>query len=413
MNKNKIMSFLLSFAIAVGLWLYVITTVSPGSNETIYNIPVVFEGETVLKEERGLMITSMGDTTVDLKLSGNRSDLAKLDKNNITIKVDLTKIYDPGEHELTYTYSFPGDVSSSAITVEGKNPAGITITVEEKINKEVPVNVTYIGAVPEGFLTDTENAVLDYPMVNVQGPSSVINQIHHAQIEVELNDRTESISESYRYTLCDEEGNAVDVAQVTTNTAEVRLDLKIQRWDELKLTLTVNYGGGANERTTNIDIVPSSIKVSGSETVLATLGGELNLGTVNLAEITENTQMTFDITLPDGVTNLTGVTSAAVDISFIGLATKEFTVSKIEAVNVPDGMACDLLAEVVKVTLRGPANLINTLTEEDITIVVDCSDKEAGTSTMKATITFSEDAFEAIGVLGNCSVPVALTEEDA
>ena len=413
MRKNKFVSILLSVAVAMGLWLYVITFVSPDSDETISGIPVVFEGETVLREERGMMITSDQNMTVSLHLSGNRSDLAKLDKSNITIKVDLTKIYDPGEHELTYSYSFPGDVPSSAITVESKNPSTIRLTVEERIKKEVPVNVTYIGSVPEGYLTDTENAVLDYPVINILGPSSVINQIDHARIDVELNDRTESISESFRYTLCDKDDNPVDVAQVTTDTAEVRLDLKIQRWVELKLELTVNYGGGASASTSFVDIVPETIKVSGSETVLETLGGKLHLGTVNLAEINEDTEMTFAIVLPEGVTNLTGVTDAAVGISFIGLGTREYTVSNIRAINVPEGMACDLMAEVIKITLRGPVNLLNSLMEEDITLIVDCSGKEAGTSTMKATVEFSEEAFHSIGILGTVSVPVTLTEKEA
>ena len=413
MRKNKFVSILLSVAVAMGLWLYVITFVSPDSDETISGIPVVFEGETVLREERGMMITSDQNMTVSLHLSGNRSDLAKLDKSNITIKVDLTKIYDPGEHELTYSYSFPGDVPSSAITVESKNPSTIRLTVEERIKKEVPVNVTYIGSVPEGYLTDTENAVLDYPVINILGPSSVINQIDHARIDVELNDRTESISESFRYTLCDKDDNPVDVAQVTTDTAEVRLDLKIQRWVELKLELTVNYGGGASASTSFVDIVPETIKVSGSETVLETLGGKLHLGTVNLAEINEDTEMTFAIVLPEGVTNLTGVTDAAVGISFIGLGTREYTVSNIRAINVPEGMACDLMAEVIKITLRGPVNLLNSLMEEDNTLIVDCSGKEAGTSTMKATVEFSEEAFHSIGILGTVSVPVTLTEKEA
>jgi len=407
-RSNKIVSALLSLAIALGLWLYVITTVSPGWEDWVYNIPVVFEGETALKE-RNLMLTSADDVTVDLKLSGNRSDIAKLDNTNITLKVDLTKVYDPGNHHLTFTYSFPSDVPSSAITVESKNPGAIPVTVERKETKEVPVNVTYIGSVPEGFLTDTENAVLDYPMINVQGPSSVIGLIHHAQIEVELNEQTESISESYIYTLCDEEGNPVDVEQVTTNTAEVHLDLRIQRWEQIELVLTVNYGGGASVNTTSIDIMPKTINVSGSEALLDTLGGTLNLGTVNLAEITENAQMTFPIVLPEGITNLSGVTDAAVDISFVGLATKEFTITNIKAINVAQGMECDLMASILKVTLRGPTNLINSLTEEDIVAVVDCFGKEAGTATMKATLQFSEDAFDAIGILGNCSVPVTLT----
>ena len=37
--RNKFLSGLLSVAIAFGMWLYVITYVSPGSEDTYYNIP--------------------------------------------------------------------------------------------------------------------------------------------------------------------------------------------------------------------------------------------------------------------------------------------------------------------------------------------------------------------------------------
>ena len=104
--KNKLMSAALSLLIAFGLWMYVITEVSPGSEWTYYDIPVKMEGETVLKE-RNLIITDMSSTDVDLTLSGNRSDLNELNSSNITLKADMTKIYDPGTHKIGYDITFP------------------------------------------------------------------------------------------------------------------------------------------------------------------------------------------------------------------------------------------------------------------------------------------------------------------
>ena len=72
--KNKFGAILLSVAIAFGLWLYVITYVSPNSEETYYNIPVVLEGESVLNE-RGLMCTSTSSSTVSLQLAGVPKDM--------------------------------------------------------------------------------------------------------------------------------------------------------------------------------------------------------------------------------------------------------------------------------------------------------------------------------------------------
>ena len=105
--KNKFGSILLSLLIAFGLWMYVITEVSPNSEQTYPDIPVKMEGETLLRE-RNLIITGMSSTNVDLTLSGNRSDLNELNSSNITLKADMTKIYDPGVHKIDYDITYPG-----------------------------------------------------------------------------------------------------------------------------------------------------------------------------------------------------------------------------------------------------------------------------------------------------------------
>ena len=409
--KNKFGPVLLSIILAVGLWMYVITTVSPNSKTTISNVDVDFEGESWLLENRNLMITDGMDTTVDLELSGNRSDLNKLNRSNITLKVDLTKIYEAGVTELAFTPSYPSEVSPSAITVDSRNPASIRLTVEKRLTREIPVNVVFVGSVPEGFIADTENVALDYPVVNIKGPASVVEQIEQARIEVALEEQTESLSESYRYTLCDGEGNPVDVALVTTDVAEVRLDVKIQRFQEIPLKLNVIYGGGATEGYTSYEIKPKSIRVSGSEAVLEDLT-EIVLGTVNFAELTENTQMTFPINLPEGVTNITGITEAVADISFVGLSIKEFAIEQITVVNVPEGLQYELMNEVVKVTLRGPAAMINQIEPKDIVVTVDLTGKEVGASTVKANIAIKGDKYTAVGAMGTHSVSITLKDAE-
>lgn len=409
--KNKIWALVLSVALATGLWLYVITTVSPGSTATIDNVRVVFEGETWLLENRNLMITEGLDATVDLEVSGNRSDLNKLNPTNVVLKVDLTKVYEAGNASLTYTYGFPSDVPSGAVTVEKRSPAAISLTVEKRLTKEIPVNVFFTGSVPENFIADTENVVLDYPVVNIKGPASVVERITQARVDIDLQERTEPLSENYRFTLCDEEGNPVDAQMVTTDVAEVHLDVRILRYQEVPLKLNAVYGGGATEGYTRYEIKPSSIRVSGSEAVLEDLT-ELVLGTVNFAERTENEQITFPINLPEGVTNLTGITEATVDIRFVDLSIKEFTTENITVINVPDGLDYELMSEVVKVTLRGPTALINQIKPENIEVTVDLSGKEIGASTVKAVIAVSGNTEGTIGAVGTHSVSVTLSEAE-
>lgn len=408
--KNKIVSLIFSVVLAFALWAYVVTVVSPEDENTFPNIPVVFESETALNE-RNLMLTSGSNSTVTLRISGARSDLSKLNSSNITVKVDLAKVYDPGEHKLNYSISYPGDVSPSAFTVETRLPSSVSITVERRASKRVPVEVVYSGAVHPDYICDTENAVLDITGVAISGPSSVVDQIATARIEVDLEGRTESVGESYRYTLCDLAGEPVDAAEVEATTAEIRLDLRIQQVKEVPLVYTLIEGGGATQDNVKISCSSETIRVCGSSAMLAELES-IDLGIINLAEISSSTQLTFPIELPDGVTNLTGVTEVTVDITLTGLTTQEFTVENIQAINVPEGMRYEVLTQVLKVTMRGPTAQINALTDEDIIAVVDFSEREVGSFTAKADISVINENCEDVGAMGTYSVSVILSAED-
>ncbi|MGM9661166.1 MAG: YbbR-like domain-containing protein [Faecousia sp.] len=403
MRRNKLYSMLLSLAVAFALWLYVTNNVSIEDDNTFYNIPVVMESETVLNE-RNLMVTAVSTNSVSLNLSGARSDLNKLDSSKLAAKVDLSQITEPGEKiALSYTISYPSDVSPSAFTVGNKNPGAIYVNVDYRRVAEIPVVIKWTGNRSEDYIYDTENAVLDSNTVTISGPAAVVDTIDHARVEIDLTEQVESISQNYRYTLCDIEGNPVDAEQITTNLEEVRLEMQIQRIREIRLAADVNYGGGANESNTTVTISPETIRVSGGEAVLAELGDTFTICSVNLADLDKNTEQKYTITLPDGVTNQTGVSEVTVSIRFSGLKTREFTIDNFEAINVPEGLSAEIINANLAIKVRGPEAEIAALKEENIRAVVDFANAEVGTATYKVKIVFDEQ-FSNVGAIKVSSV---------
>ena len=408
MKRSKFTAFLLSVAIAFGLWLYVVSNVSVENEATFHDIPVQFEGETAL-EERELMITSGTDATIDLRLYGARNNLNKLNPSNITIKVDLSRIYDAGTHEVEYDIIYPGDVPSNAFITMSKNPDTITITVEQWDSKEVPVEVVYTGNVPEDYLDDRDNALLDHEVIGISGPASVVEQIHHAEIYVDMTDRTESIAETFRYTLCDAEGNPVDAELITAETAQIRLDLTIQRFKVLPVTYTLVEGGGASESNVKITLDTPAIRVSGSSTRLEELT-ELNLGTIDLAQIPEDTVLSYAVKLPEGVINLTGVEEVNVTLDFTGLRTRSFIVEDIRVIGVPADMSYELVTRRLTVTVRGPSGVISQMTDQNLYVIADVSGKTPGAQIVNATVHTTDPLYTKVGALGTISVSVTLSE---
>lgn len=405
--KNKFLTALLSGLIALGIWLYVVTVVSPNSDKHYQNIPVVTQSEAILLE-RGLMVTHIDVTTASMHLEGSRLDLNKLNNSNILVTVDVSKIFKAGTHSLNYDVEFPGDVTQNAITVRSISPGTVTVKVEERVSKPVPVDVQYNGTVAENFVADKENKVLDYTEINITGPKSVVDKIFAARIDVDLEGRNESIDEQYSYTLCDDQGQPVDAQMVTTDIASVNFSLKIMRVKEIKLLVTVVDGGGATAATSSVTVEPQSIWVSGSDNLLEGLEN-LELGTVNLGEIPEDQELTFSIKLPEGITDETGVTEAKVSVKFPELATKQFTVTDISPINVPAGVEVELLTKALEIQVRGPKDTIEALTAESLRITVDFTAAETGTVKLKAVLV-SEDPD--IGAVGSYTVSATVKKTE-
>ena len=166
-------------------------------------------------------------------------------------------------------------------------------------------------------------------------------------------------------------------------------------------------GGGATAENTNITLDTPVVRVSGSDTLLEQLT-EINLGTINLGTIKEDTLLTYSISLPEGVVNLSGVEEVNVDIDFRDLATKDFTVENIRVIGVPSGMEYELVTKRLTVTLRGPVTLINKMTPQDLVVTADLSGKDVGTVMVNATIDPVGTTFDSAGALGNFSVSVIL-----
>ena len=369
---------------------------------------MVFQGEGELTN-RGLMIASEDIPTVTLKIAGNRSDLNNLNSSNITVIADVSKIWEAGTATLDYTVSYPGNIREDSMTIISKNPGKIELNVEERVNKTVNVVVDYMGSVPEGFICDKDNIEMDISTIRVTGPKPVVDQIESARIQVDLSGKTQTISDRFTYTLCDKDGNPVDAQLIETNADAVNVVLTIQRVKKIELVVEVKDGGGATAQTSTITVNPSSIMVSGSESLLNKMESQLVIGTIDLGMIQEDTEIPFTLELPEGITNETGINEVKVKVEFPDLGTKTLQVSRFQAKNVPAGMTEEFITQNLEIKIRGPKAQVEAITANDVTVVVDFADAEPGTIKLKAEVIFDE-AFGDVGVLGSPSVTATLKE---
>ena len=407
MSKRKIAFLLLSIVMAFGLWLYVVTVVSPESEETFYDVPVMFRNQGQLQDKE-LMLVMEENPEVDLRLTGNRSDLSRLNKSNITAMVDLSRIYEPGEHEVGYDVSFPAEVGS--VGMVSKNPGTLKLVVERRIvDKPVDIVIEAKGSVPSDCMVSDE--ILSSQQVLVTGPKSVVDQITQARITVDYTDQSKTFEQVLKPTLCNAEGEPVDAQLVETDIASVEITVVVLKVKDVKLSVKVVDGGGATQETSDISILPESIKVAGTEEELAGLD-VLELGTIHLADLAEDTTKEFAIKLPAGVQGLNDSKTAQVSIQFPELSIVELTVTEFEAINVPEGLVEEILAKSLTVRIRGPKDQMALITSADVKIVVDFKERQAGTFNVTAKVVIENPAYATAGAMGTYSVIATLAAEE-
>lgn len=364
--KNKILTLLLSLAISFGLWLYVVTVISPESEATVYNIPVELVGTSNLDAKDLIVISETGDLRVDLTLRGNRSDLKKLNSANITVIADLSQISHAGEHQLDCSVSF----QSGTAEVLAQKPETITLVVAEKLTKPVPVQVTFIGSVPDGYEADRQDVAMNHTTVTISGPKETIDKIAYAGITVDLTGEMTTFVGDYPLTLCGIDGRPiVDNSYVTVNLDDIRAVVQVYKIKRVPLQFVLDFtDSGLQQDMVTIYPVVETITLVGSSDALEKTEDSM-VFTIPLSQYSEDATEVFTPTLPEGVQCKEEI---LVHIQIPDMTSRWLTVDQFVMNNVPDGMTVQT-TKGYEVEIWGPREILEQLTADDVMGMVDCS----------------------------------------
>lgn len=418
MTKNKIWKLVLSIVLAVALWSYVVSTVSPGSSKTFYNVKVDAQNLTGLSEK---FIITEYSTDVDVHLEGNRIDLGSLDKSSIVVEADLSGIQKADSYPIDYTIRVTGNYAGNAFVVKSSNPERLTVKVENKISKPLDVKVVTTGELKD-YEYDEKEIVTNPKQITVTGPESMLQDMQYAVVTVNLDEVTDSLDQEFDYVLCDENLERVETDEnlVHPETDErVRVIMPIYGQGEIPLGVNLIPGGGLQEENCKVTISPiDTLNVYGTPAALKTYK-ELILGDIDLSKIDFDDQsveqtFTLDMTEFEGIHLYEGQVlpeKFTVKVELVNVATKEL---EIPASNVKATGSQELeflvQKDYITVKFRGDAEQIKKLTAEDVTLLLDLTDKNVGPQSIAAKVVLGSN-FSKVAAWGKYQVDVDLSRK--
>ena len=410
MNSDKRRNsfyLVISILVALGIWVYVDITQDITASKEVSNIPVEFQGEDTTLAERGLMLLPDSETTINLKLEGAKSILAQLDTAKLRVQADLSAVTETGIQTVPCRVIYPEYKFSSRLTATTPtNSFNITIDVGELYSREVEIRCDIQGTVAERYIAGEPQFTPE--KLELRGPQEEVDAVSYAKVSLNIEDATETVDQALPYVLYNEAGEPISGGDIHAVQDEIRVVLPVDVVKELPLEIDFQEFPGLSKNNVSYRIEPASIVVSGEASLLNDVD-RLVLDSFDLSQLGGNEVYHYVIQLPEGCTNLSGVTRATLTISFIDLIQDTRTATEFQAENVPEGKSVTILTDELTVRIQGTAADVAAVRDRDITVRADLQEVSAasGTYTVPAEILISTGGD--VGVVGTYQVTVILS----
>ena len=408
-KKRKAVRIALSILAAIAIWLYVDLVRQPSVPMKVKDIPVEFAGESTTLADKGLMLLSGYDTTIDLTLKGPRRQLWQIDKDDIRIVVDTSTITEVGAQSLTYQVVYPDGVSKNSISVDWASAYRVTVTVGELYSTEVPIQCEVVGTPKKGFYA--EEPILDIDKVLLHGQRDDLVNISYAKLTVDISDTDKSYENAVGFTRYDYNDIAVDNSAIRPAVKLVQVKVPVKTTKEVPLEIVVKESAGSTLEQTSYTISPKSVTLAGEKDVLDAINS-IALDTVYLQDISQSQTLYYEIIPPENTELVGDNQSATVTFTVTGVTEKTVTVNQFIVERVREGFRGQCTTESIQVTIRGLTDEIAAITDGQVVAVVDFSKlSTAGEYTLPVNIVVN--GYDHISAKGNYQVNVRLDPDGA
>ena len=207
----------------------------------------------------------------------------------------------------------------------------------------------------------------------------------------------------------DKSGAVITNPYVKLQTTEVSVYCPVYTYKEVPLTVSYKYNY-YNASNVTITINPAAITIKGDPDELDRINS-VSLTQLDEKKITGDLTQTATIVLPDGIDNVSGVSTATVSIVHKGTETRDLVVSNIVVTN-PNNLNYSLDTASLTVKFRGAYSKLQMLSQSNIVANVDISYLTNSSGTVEVPVTFTiADALSAsVYEIGEYKITVTITK---
>ena len=364
---SKYFTMLLSFVMAVAIWIVVVTFFSTEARTTIKDVPIDIDyNSSYLNLD--LEIIDQNIETVDVTVVGPRDVVGSLTKDDVIVYPNINNVKMAGRYDLSLNA-----VKKSSIMeyqIESLSSYQVAIRFDHLTEKAFKIEADISNlTIPEDLMVD--KITISPDNVVVKGPENTVSKIAKVVAIVQQQELNQTAVLPAELMLYDENGVELERTHISYDVEEFNVTVPVLK--EITVPVVVDY----TNVPAGFDVSTLKVALSQNEITLAVPSRSADsihqfvVGYIDLGTLEADSPYVFDITLPAGYKNVKEVAQISATVSGEKLSSKSVSVKEIKLINAGE-QKVEILTEVINhVEIVGEKSVVEELSADDVIAQID------------------------------------------
>lgn len=359
---------------SIALWVLVVNDQNPERIDT----PDIAIPVELVRQPSGLVLMSTPDP-VRFKIQAPRDRWTSFRASSFRATVDLSRL-GPGIHSAPIV----AEASDPQVHVLEVIPPTTSVRLEEVRERTMPVRVNLVGNVPFGYVYG--KARVDPEVVVVTGPSSLVQSVESASVDVRLDGITVDIDAAFHPSPIDSSG--ATVRNVRFNVETVRVQLPVQQqvsYKQVGIRPTLSGNPATGYWIESVTSEPPSVTAVGDPKALAGIDF-LETTPLNVAGATASLAQDVRVVTPQGVSLVQQQQTVRLRANIIPMQVSQIVRVAPRVVNLDSRLRVLGVPSFYDVTVQGAAPSMQAANVDNISVILDVAGLGEGTVSVRPTV---------------------------
>ncbi|MEE3332780.1 MAG: CdaR family protein [Ruminococcus sp.] len=408
--KNNKFLLIVSFVIAVTVWITISLSDTHQASSTVSKIPIQINlSDNAISN--GLEIFSGNDQTASVNVEGNRVALGSISSDDITVSAQTAgTIQTSGTWTLSLTAK-KNNPSDNFEIISSVNPSVITVFVDQMRESEFEVENKIKYKVSEGYHA---SVALSTDKITVKGPQTLVDKISKVaivgKVDGELKD---DYSMEAAIKLFSKNGDEITSSMITLSDNTITANFSVLPEKEIPIKVSFTNKPNDFDIENYIETSIDKIFVAAPQEVLDKLTSisteDVDFNTLK----NKSTTLQLKLNMPEKTVNLSDTDTVKVKIDLRSFKSKNITIDKknLSVSGLGSDYSYNVTTDNLMVVAIGPKSQLSKISSKNIICDIDASDIEGKTGSISLPVNISIVGVDSCWVYGEYSINLNVTSQ--